>query len=137
MLPLMRRILERPATKLNSYCKSRNSEEMGTRGGGGARLEDQITFAKIDLKRGRLEAAAKTFQIAVPPWGYFWRPEIARYYLEAGLPQQALDHLKETFRAEPACATWLLTTESSYWAVIRANPQARALLEKYARHPAP
>ena len=100
---------------------------------GGPRLEDQITFGNIDLKRGRFEAAAKAFRNALPPWGYVWRPEIARYYLEAGLVPPALDQLEQTFQAEAACAQWLLTTESSFWAVIRANPQARALLERTTR----
>jgi eukaryotic-like serine/threonine-protein kinase len=102
----------------------------------GPTAEDQIQLAIIDLKRGRLEAAANGFRKVVPRWGYFWRPEIARHYLEAGLPAAALEHLNETFRVDRVCAEWLMSTQSPYWTPIRANPQARALLEKY-RTPQP
>jgi TolB-like protein/Tfp pilus assembly protein PilF len=101
----------------------------------GPTVEDQIQLAIIDLKRGRLDAAANGFRKFVPRSGYFWRPEIAWHYLEAGLPVQALEHLNETFRIDPACAQWLMSTQSPYWTAIRANPQARALLEKYRAAP--
>jgi TolB-like protein/Tfp pilus assembly protein PilF len=101
----------------------------------GPTVEDQIQLAIIDLKRGRLEAAAKGFRKFVPRWGYFWRPEIAWHYLEAGLPVPALEHLNETFHVDPACAQWLMSTPSPYWASIRANSHARALLETYRARP--
>jgi DNA-binding winged helix-turn-helix (wHTH) protein/tetratricopeptide (TPR) repeat protein len=96
---------------------------------GGPRGDDPIHLAAINLKRGRLEAAANGFRNAVLSRRSV---NVAHYYIQAGLPGPALDHLEQAFRAESACAQWLLTTPSSYWTPIRSNPQARALLEKYA-----
>ena len=39
---------------------------------------------------------------------------------------------QEAFRADPACAQWLLTTQSSLWARMRSNPQVRAVLERFS-----
>lgn len=101
---------------------------------GGRRGNDEMNFAAIDLKRGRLEAAAEGFRKAVPVGGHSRRfINIARYYVEAGLPGPALEYLEQIVRAEPACAQFLLTTQSSYWSSIRSSPQARKLLERYGR----
>jgi serine/threonine protein kinase len=96
---------------------------------GGVRGNDWIYLAGIDLKRGRLEAAAEGFRKAGPhPRGHI---EVARQYIEASLPAPALFHLEEGVRAEPACADFLLRTKAAYWSVIRSDPAARKLLEKY------
>jgi serine/threonine-protein kinase len=105
---------------------------------GAPRFDDHVHLAVIELKRGRPEAAAIGFQKIVPAWGHHIRMQIARHYFAAELPGPALAHLEARVRSEPACAQWLLTTESPYWAIIRANPQARALLARYdARAPSP
>jgi TolB-like protein len=101
---------------------------------GGARVEDKINLAIIELKRSRIDAAAHAFQDAIPPWGHFYRLSVARHYLKAGLPAPALDHLEKAVTSEPSCARWLLTTQLSYWTLIRANAEARALLEKHTAH---
>ena len=97
------------------------------------RSEDHINLAIISLKRGHLNAAADSFKRAEAVAGKnSWSLIIGRHYVEAGLPGPGVEHLESVFQAEPACAQWLLTTESSYWGAIRANSQARALLERYA-----
>jgi len=102
---------------------------------GGPRFEDELNLAIIDLKRGRLEAAGEALRRLGPTGGSVWGLPfyIAHHYLAAGLVQPAIEHLEGSVRGEPACAQWLLTTQSSYWASIRANPEGRALLERYAR----
>jgi predicted Zn-dependent protease len=95
------------------------------------RLDDEINLASINLKRGHLETAANGFRKAEVAGGHGWGTLIARHYIEAGLPGPALVHLEEAFRSEPACAQWLLTTQSPYWAIVRGDPQARALIETY------
>ena len=98
------------------------------------KVEDRINLAIIDLKRGHLEAAANGFRQGEAAAGKnSWSLIIGREYVEAGVPGPGLVHLESAFREEPACAQWLLTTESSWWGAIRANPQGRALLERYAR----
>jgi eukaryotic-like serine/threonine-protein kinase len=104
-------------------------EAIGDRG---PLVQDHRDLAIIELRRGRLQAAASGFSKAIALRGHGWRPSIARQYIKAGVIAPALDHLEETFRAEPTCAQWLLATTSPYWAAIRSHPQARALLEKYS-----
>jgi tetratricopeptide (TPR) repeat protein len=106
---------------------------------GGPRGNDQMHFAAIDLQRGRLQAAADGFRKTTPAPAQTRRSiSIARYYIKAGLPGQALEYLVPIVQAEPACAEYLLKTKSSYWSLIRSNSQARPLLEMYsARAPAP
>jgi serine/threonine protein kinase/Flp pilus assembly protein TadD len=100
---------------------------------GGARGDDQLNFATIDLKRGRLQSAGDGFRKAVPRGGHSRRfLEIARHYVEAGLPTPALPYLEQILEAEPACGRFLLTTQAPYWSSIRASSQARAVLERYS-----
>jgi tetratricopeptide (TPR) repeat protein len=108
-------------------------------GEGGSRPDDEMQFARIELRRGRLAGAADAFRKSLPIGGHSRRSiHIARYYLEAGLPRPALEYLEPIVRAEPACAQWLLTTASRHWSIIRANREAHALLKTYnARAQAP
>jgi eukaryotic-like serine/threonine-protein kinase len=97
----------------------------------GPLVQDHRDLGIIDLQRGRFDVAASRFEKAIAQRGHSWRPAIARQYIRAGLIAPALHHLEETLRSEPACAQWLLTTKSPYWAVIRSNSEASTLLEKY------
>jgi hypothetical protein len=97
------------------------------------RLADEIELASIHLKRGHFEAAADGFRRAEAAGGHGWGTYIARYYAEAGLSKPAVDHLEQALRVEPACAQWLLTTQSPFWSTIRSDSAARALLEKYRK----
>jgi serine/threonine protein kinase/tetratricopeptide (TPR) repeat protein len=97
------------------------------------RLADEIELGSIHLKRGRLEAAADAFQRAEAAGGHGWGTYIARYYADAGLSKPAVEHLDKAFRLEPACAGWLLATQSPFWSIIRSDSAARALMEKYRK----
>ncbi len=93
---------------------------------GGIRGNDLMYLAGIELKRGHLEAAAEGFKKAGATG-----IEVARQYIEAKLPRPALPHLEAGLRKEPACADFLLHAKGAYWSVIRSDPAARELLEKY------
>jgi eukaryotic-like serine/threonine-protein kinase len=103
----------------------------------GPRVQDHMDLAMIELKRGRLHAAANGFEKAISLWGHSQRPMIAREYFKASLLAPGLHHLEESFRLDPACAQWLLRTSSAYWTIIRANPEARALMERYGARSSP
>jgi tetratricopeptide (TPR) repeat protein len=108
-------------------------ESIGDRG---PFVQDDRDFAMIDLQRGRFKAAARGFERAVAERPG-WRSDTARQYIKAGLIGPALEHLDKMLRAEPGCTRWLLTTTSPFWAIIRSNPEARALLEKYNTRASP
>jgi len=95
------------------------------------RAQDYMDFAAIELEKAHLDAAASGFKQSISMWGHSQRSLIARQYFKAGLPVPGLAHLEVSLQSDPACAQWLLSTRSPYWTIIRANPQARALLEKY------
>ena len=100
---------------------------------GGARGNDGMYLAGIELKRGHLDAAAEGFQKYAPS-NERGRIEIARQYIEANVPGPALVYLEQALRAEPECARYLLSTKSPYWSVIRSVPAARKVIEKYGTH---